>query len=61
MSKIVIDARELRTTTGRYIERLIFYLQQIDNKNHYQILLKPQDIEGWTATNKNFNKVACGA
>ena len=38
--KIVIDARTLRTSTGRYIERLIHYLQKIDNKNDYVILLK---------------------
>ena len=43
--KIAIDARTLRTSTGRYVERLIHYLQLIDQTNHYIILLKPQDME----------------
>jgi len=57
MSKIVIDARELRTSTGRYVERLLHYLQKIDNSNNYTVLLKPQDFEGWTPTNKKFHKL----
>lgn len=57
--KIVIDARELRTSTGRYVERLIHYLQKIDHKNSYIILLKPKDMDGWTPTNPNFTKIAC--
>lgn len=59
MSKIVIDARELRTSTGRYIERLLHYLQIIDKKNDYVILLTPKDIEGWEPTNKRFTKLEC--
>ena len=43
--KIAIDARTLRTSTGRYIERLIHYLQKIDKKNDYIILLKPKDFD----------------
>ena len=38
--RIAIDARTLRTSTGRYVERLIHYLQKIDNRNDYIILLK---------------------
>lgn len=59
MSHIVIDARELRTSTGRYIERLIHYLQQIDHGNDYTILLYPKDMDGWEPTNPRFTKVAC--
>ena len=59
MSKILIDARELRTTTGRYVERLIHYLQEIDNNNNYLILLKPKDIDSFEITNKNFIAVPC--
>jgi glycosyltransferase involved in cell wall biosynthesis len=58
MKHIVIDARELRTSTGRYVERLIHYLQQIDHENKYTVLLYPKDIEGWRPTNKNFKKLA---
>lgn len=56
---IAIDARTLRTSTGRYAERLIHYLQQIDTTNRYSILLKPQDMDSWRPTNPNFTKVAC--
>ena len=57
--KIVIDARTLRTSTGRYIERLIHYLQKIDNKNDYVILLKPKDFDSWQPSNPHFKKVIC--
>lgn len=59
--RIVIDARELRTSTGRYIERLLHYLQEVDtNKNHqYFVLLQPKDIDGWKPTNKRFTVVSC--
>jgi glycosyltransferase involved in cell wall biosynthesis len=57
MNKIVIDARELRTSTGRYIERLLHYLQQIKGDcNEYVVLLKPKDFDGWTPTNPRFSK-----
>ncbi len=59
MKRIVIDARELRTSSGRYVERLLHYLQKIDQAHHYQVLLKPQDIDGWLPANPNFTKVAC--
>lgn len=59
MSKIVIDARELRTSTGRYIERLLHYLQRIDTGNDYIVLLKPKDIDGWEPSNHRFTAVAC--
>lgn len=56
--KIAIDAREIRTSTGRYIERLIHYLQRIDKKNEYIILLKPKDMNSWEPVNPNFKKIA---
>jgi glycosyltransferase involved in cell wall biosynthesis len=59
MSRIVIDARELRTSSGRYVERLIHYLQAIDHEHEYKILLKPADMDGWQPANTNFAKVAC--
>lgn len=59
MSTIVIDARELRTTSGRYVERLLYYLQQIDNQHYYKILLKPEDTASWQPSNKNFEAVLC--
>jgi glycosyltransferase involved in cell wall biosynthesis len=49
----------LRQSTGRYVERLLHYLQEIDTKHEYVVLLRPKDMDGWEPTNKNFTKVAC--
>ena len=59
MSRIVIDARELRTTSGRYVERLVHYLQQLDRDHDYSLLMKPEDMSGWEPTNQKFTAVAC--
>jgi glycosyltransferase involved in cell wall biosynthesis len=59
MKRIVIDARELRTSTGRYMERLLHYLQELDHKHEYIVLLKPQDIASWNPTHANFSKLIC--
>ncbi|MEK7594252.1 MAG: glycosyltransferase family 1 protein [Patescibacteria group bacterium] len=59
MTKIAVDARELRTSSGRYVERLLHYLQQVDKENAYSVLLKPQDMDGWTPNNRNFSGVKC--
>lgn len=60
MAKIAIDARQLKGTgAGRYLDRLIYYLQQIDNDNDYIILLKPEDMDSWQISNSNFTKIAC--
>ena len=55
----MIDARELRTSTGRYVERLLYNLQSIDTKNQYLILLKPSDFDNWQPANPNFKKLLC--
>ena len=61
MKTIVIDARELRTSTGRYVERLLNYLQEVDTdlSHRYIVLLKPKDMDGWNPRSKRFTKVAC--
>lgn len=61
MKKIVIDARELRTSTGRYIDRLLENLQDADtNLSHrYIVLLKPKDMGTWNPKSKRFSKLAC--
>jgi glycosyltransferase involved in cell wall biosynthesis len=59
MSRIVIDARELRTSTGRYIERLLFYAQRTKSEHEFTVLLKPKDMDGWEPTNEQFTKLAC--
>ncbi len=59
MKHILIDARELRTSSGRYVERLLHYLQKVDTEHRYSVLLKPADMSGWQASKPNFNAVAC--
>lgn len=59
MKHLVIDARELRTSSGRYVERLLHYLQIIDQQHRYTVLLKPADMDGWQPGNPNFTKLAC--
>ena len=57
--RIVIDARELRTSTGRYIDRLLQYLQNIKSDYQFIVLLKPKDMESWKPQNKRFTAVPC--
>ena len=58
MARIVIDAREINTSTGRYVERLLTYLQKIDLLNEYLVLLKTEDMVRFTPTNSNFKPIA---
>lgn len=63
MSRIVIDAREYTTTTGRYVYRLLQYLDHIDaavpTGHDFIVLLKPADMHVSTFTSPRFTKVAC--
>lgn len=56
---IAIDARIINSSTGRYIERLVHYLQEIDTVNQYTVLVPSKDIDFFKPTAKNFSvKVA---
>jgi len=61
MKKIVIDAREFSTSTGRYVRQLLANLQGVDTdlSHRYIVLLKPKDMDRWQPTSKRFTKVAC--
>ena len=54
MSHIAIDARIINSSTGRYVERLLHYLQEIDTANDYTVLLLEKDKDFWAPTAKNF-------
>ena len=54
MSHIAIDARIINSTTGRYVERLLTHLQNIDHTNIYSILVRAKDQAYWTPINPNF-------
>jgi glycosyltransferase involved in cell wall biosynthesis len=59
MKTIAIDAREYTTGTGRYMFRLLQYLETIDTQHQYLILLQPKDMDVYDFKNPNFKKVAC--
>ena len=52
MAHIAIDARIINSSTGRYVERLITYLEEIDTKNTYSILVPEKDRNYWTPKNQ---------
>jgi len=37
MSHIAIDARIINSSTGTYVERLLHYLQEVDDINQYTV------------------------
>jgi len=55
MAHIAIDARIINSSTGRYVERLITYLQDIDHENQYTILVPEKDKDFWKPRNPNFS------
>lgn len=54
---IVIDARIRPASTGRYVDRLLEHLQQLDKINQYTILLDPNDA--WQPQADNFSVLPC--
>lgn len=51
---IAIDARIISTGTGRYVKRLLHYLEQLDTVNHYLILVRKKDLSYYRPFNPNF-------
>ncbi len=54
MSRIIIDARESGTSTGRYIDKLIEYLHQLKPVHQIIILTKPDRISFFNKISPNF-------
>ena len=54
---IVIDGRIINSSTGRYVERLVTYLQDIDTTNKYTVLVPSKDKDFWKPSSKNFSVV----
>lgn len=52
---IAIDARIISSTTGRYVERLVSHLQDIDTENRYTILVREKDKDYWKPRRNNFS------
>jgi glycosyltransferase involved in cell wall biosynthesis len=54
---IVIDARNRRSSTGRYTNQLVEHLQALDRVNRYTVLVQPDDA--WSLSGENFTTVTC--
>lgn len=57
MKHIVIDARIRRSSTGRYVDRLLEHLQDLDNNSNYTVLINSDDP--WRAKSANFKHYFC--
>jgi glycosyltransferase involved in cell wall biosynthesis len=55
MAHIAIDARIISSSTGRYTERLLSYLQEIDHINTYSVLVRAADEHYWKPKYDNFS------
>lgn len=58
MAKIVIDARVISSSTGHYTLRLLQYLEKMDKKNKYEVIVFSKDIDFWKPTSPNFSVIA---
>lgn len=57
MSHIAIDARIINSSTGRYIERLLTYLETLDSPHTYSVLVRKKDVDYWRPSNPKFTIV----
>ncbi|MGH7196910.1 MAG: glycosyltransferase family 4 protein [Candidatus Saccharimonadales bacterium] len=55
--KIAIDARIINSSTGRYVERLLTYLERLDSDHDYLVLVRKKDMDYWRPTNPRFQLV----
>lgn len=55
---IVIDARSMFTSTGRYTRNLIEHLALLDTDHRYTIVLPRDRFDEWEPANPRFEKVA---
>lgn len=54
---ILIDGREWSTSTGRYVNRLVNNLQEVDQAHNYIVLLRSKDFAEWEPSNARFQKM----
>lgn len=54
---IAIDARIINSSTGRYIERLLTYLEKLDSPHQFSVLVRKKDRDYWRPTKSNFKVI----
>lgn len=57
MKKIIIDARGIQYSTGRYAKMLLCNLEKTDSLNQYFIIVNPADRRFWRPHKKNFHLI----
>lgn len=57
MKTIVIDARKIKSSTGRYVLELCKNLESIDTNNHYKVIVLPDEVDYYQPTNPNFTVI----
>lgn len=57
MSRIVIDARRMNSSTGHYVARLVEQLEEIDRDNEYIVVLLEKEKDFYTPKVNNFSVV----
>jgi glycosyltransferase involved in cell wall biosynthesis len=55
VAHIVIDARHRQSSTGRYVDRLMGSLQELDRTNRFTVLLAGDDV--WRPASENFSSM----
>lgn len=58
MKKIVIDAREINSSTGRYIYKLLDNLQHLESPYLFEVLVHEKDLTYWQPKNDHFKLIA---
>lgn len=54
---IAIDARVINSTTGRYVQRLIHYLEELDTQNDYIVLVPKKDLDFYKPSSPRFRVI----
>lgn len=57
MAHIAIDARIINSSTGRYVERLLTYLEKLDTPHTFSVIVPAKDKDFWKPTKENFKVV----
>lgn len=57
MKTIVIDARKINSSTGRYVLELCRHLETIDTTNQYKVIVLPEEVNYYRPKNPNFTIV----
>lgn len=57
MARIVVDARKINSSTGRYAFELIKHLEKIDHENEYILVVLPEEKDYYRPSQPNFSVV----